>query len=185
MSGVRFWNSAVLAIVLLFNLSLFTGCNAPKSHLATFNGHFERADYENSALFAQKKISKNKNPRGEDLLWALQLGTVQRIQQEHTKSTETFDKAEEMLKYYDEQLTLGDGIGATVVNENIIPYRGEEYDGIMVNVYKALNFMAEKEFDLARVEFNRALDRQRRERPAKKRIFKIQRRKSRNTGNLS
>jgi hypothetical protein len=32
----------------------------------------------------------------------------------------------------------------------------------MVNVYKALNFMVEKEFDLARVEFNRALDRQRR-----------------------
>jgi hypothetical protein len=67
-----------------------------------------------------------------------------------------------MLKFYDEQSRIGDGIGSTIVNENIIPYRGEEYDGIMVNVYKALNFMAEKKFELARVEFNRALDRQRR-----------------------
>jgi hypothetical protein len=162
MSGVRFRNSAVFAILVLLNLSLFTGCNAPKGHLATFNSHFLSSDYEKSALFARKKISKRKNPKGEDLLWALQLGTVERIQKQYTKSTESFDKAEDMLKYYDEQSTLGDGIGATIVNENIIPYRGEEYDGIMVNVYKALNFMAEKDFDLARVEFNRALDRQRR-----------------------
>lgn len=162
MNGVRFKKLSIFAVLGLLSLPFFTGCNAPKSHLAIFNGHFERFDYENSALFARKKISKNKNPKGEDLLWALQLGTVQRIQQEHTKSTETFDKAEEMLKYYDEQSTLGDGIGATVVNENIIPYRGEEYDGIMVNVYKALNFMAEKKLELARVELNRALDRQRR-----------------------
>lgn len=162
MSGVRFKNLSVFVILALLSLPFFTGCNAPKSHLATFNGHFERFDYENSALFAQKKISKNKNPKGEDLLWALQLGTVERIQQKYTKSTETFDKAEDMLKYYDEQSRLADGISSTIVNENILPYRGEEYDGVMVNVYKALNFMAEKKFDLARVEFNRALDRQRR-----------------------
>jgi hypothetical protein len=162
MSGDRFKKPIIFAILALLSLPFFTGCNAPQGHLATFNGHFERSDYENSALFAEGKISKQNNPKGEDLLWALQLGTVQRIQQEYTKSTETFDKAEEMLKYYDEQSRLADGIGTTIVNENIIPYRGEDYDGIMVNVYKALNFMAEKEFDLARVEFNRALDRQRR-----------------------
>jgi len=162
MNGVRFKKHVVFAVLVLSILPFFAGCNAPKDHLATFNGHFERFDYENSALFAEKKISKQANPKGEDLLWSLQLGTVKRIQQDYTKSTESFDKAEDMLKYYDEQSTLGDGIGSTIVNENVIPYRGEEYDGIMVNVYKALNFMAGKEFDLARVEFNRALDRQRR-----------------------
>ncbi len=162
MSGIRFKNSVVFTYLALIILPFLGGCNTPKDQLAVFNGHFERFDYEKSAQFAEKKISKKKNPKGEDLLWALQLGTVQRIQQEYTNSTESFDKAEDMLKYYDEQSTLGDGIGSTIVNENVIPYRGEEYDGIMVNVYKALNFMAEKEFDLARVEFNRALDRQRR-----------------------
>jgi hypothetical protein len=162
MSGVRFKNLSVFAILTLLNLPFFTGCNVPGDQLTTFNRHFSGSNYEESALFAQKKISNNKNPKGEDLLWALQLGTVKRIQQDYTKSTESFDKAEEMLKYYDEQFRLADSIGTTIVNENIIPYRGEEYDGIMVNVYKALNFMSEKKFDLARVEFNRALDRQRR-----------------------
>ena len=162
MSGVRYKNSVVFKVLALLILPFFAGCNAPQGHLAAFNGYFERFDYEKSAQFAKKKISKKKNPKGEDLLWALQLGTVTRIQQDYAKSTESFDKAEDMLKYYDEQSTIGDGIGSTVVNENVIPYRGEEYDGTMVNVYKALNFMAERNFDLARVEFNRALDRQRR-----------------------
>ncbi|MHC4104941.1 MAG: COG3014 family protein [Planctomycetota bacterium] len=162
MNGVRLKNPVVLAVLALLILPFFTGCNAPKGQLAAFNGHFLSSDYEKSAQFAEKKISKKKNPKGEDLLWALQLGTVTRIQQDYTKSTESFDKAEDMLKYYDEQSTIGDGIGSTLTNDNIIPYRGEEYDGIMVNVYKALNFMAERNFDLARVEFNRALDRQRR-----------------------
>jgi hypothetical protein len=162
MSGIGSKNSVVFTVLALLILPFFAGCNAPQGQLAAFNGHFESFDYEKSARFAEKKISKKKNPKGEDLLWAMQLGTVQRIQQDYSKSTESFDKAEDMLKYYDEQSTLGDGIGSTVVNENVIPYRGEEYDGIMVNVYKALNFMAERNFELARVEFNRALDRQRR-----------------------
>ncbi|MCP4256933.1 MAG: hypothetical protein GY774_05310 [Planctomycetes bacterium] len=162
MSGFRFKNSVVFAVSALLILPFFAGCNAPKDQLDVFNGHFVRFDFEKSAQFAKKKISKRKNPKGEDLLWALQLGTVQRIQQDYIKSTESFDKAEDMLKYFDEQSRIGDGIGSVIVNDNMIPYRGEEYDGIMVNVYKALNFMAEKRFDLARVEFNRALDRQRR-----------------------
>ncbi|MDT8300509.1 MAG: hypothetical protein RQ760_03430 [Sedimentisphaerales bacterium] len=162
MNGDKFKNPVVFAALGILILPFFAGCNAPKGQLAAFNGHFLSSDYEKSAQFAEKKISKKKNPKGEDLLWALQLGTVQMIQQDYTKSNESFDKAEEMLKYFDEQSTLGDGIGSTLTNDNIIPYRGEEYDGIMVNVYKALNFMAERNFELARVEFNRALDRQRR-----------------------
>jgi len=162
MNGVRFKKPVVYAVLALLILPFFAGCNSPQDQLAAFNGHFLSSDYEESAQFAEKKISKKKNPKGEDLLWALQLGTVQRIQQDYAKSTESFDKAEDMLKYFDEQSTIGDGIGSTLANDNIIPYRGEEYDGIMVNVYKALNFMAERNFELARVEFNRALDRQRR-----------------------
>jgi len=162
MNGVRIGYPLLLAILTLLILPFSAGCNTPKDHLKAFNTHFEASNYENSALFAQKKIGKQKNPKGEDLLWALQLGSVERIRKDYQKSTECFDKAEDMLKYYDEQFTGGDIIGSTVASDNVNPYRGEEYDGVMVNTYKALNFMAEGKMDLARVEFNRALDRQRR-----------------------
>ncbi len=162
MSKVRHRGPILFVISIPLLLTFFTGCNAPKSHLATFNKHFEKLEYEEAALFAEKKIVKRKKPNGEDLLWTLQLGSVERIRQDYQKSTECFDKAEKMIKFYDEQSRIGDGLGSTLASDNVIPYRGEEYDGIMVNTYKALNFMAEGKLDLARVEFNRALDRQRR-----------------------
>jgi hypothetical protein len=162
MNKVRLTHPLLFAILTLSILPFSIGCNAPKDNLKVFNTSFEASNYDNSALFAEKKIGRRKNPAGEDLLWALQLASVERIRQNYPKSTEVFDKAEDMLKFYDEQFKAGDIIGSTAASDNVNPYRGEEYDGVMVNTYKALNFMIEGKLDLARIEFNRALDRQRR-----------------------
>ena len=158
------YHYSLVSVLALFSLLFSTGCNAPKDQLNIFNSHFEASEYEAAILFAEKKISNRKDPAKDDLLWTLQAAAAERSSKDHQKSTEYFDKSEDMLKYYDEQSDLGDAFASTIVNENIIPYRGQEYDGIMVNTYKALNFMAEGNMDLARVEFNRALDRQRRAR---------------------
>ena len=157
---------------IVFSLSvlsalLFAGCNAPKSHLAKFNSAFRsesmgNCGFVNSTELAQSKISKSEKPKGEDLLWSMQLGCVERAKQDYVQSNVYFDKAEEMLNYFDYQNVAVDSAASIAVSDNIVPYLGEEYDGIMINTYKALNFMALGDNDLARVEFNRALDRQRR-----------------------
>jgi len=171
-------------IVFLLILSLLAGCNAPKSHLQTFNKHFTNSKVEKSLEFAQSKIGKRKNPAGEDLLWTLQAATIERLRRNYRKSTEYFDKSEEMLKYFDYQNKTLDSATSIAVNENIVPYLGEEYDGIMVNTYKALNFMALGDTDLARVEFNRALDRQRRAKETfAEEIAKTKERLDKNQGN--
>lgn len=155
--------SCVRSVVFLLSLlPFFAGCNAPKSHLQTFNKRFMSSNLEKSLDFAQSKIGKRKNPAGEDLLWTLQAAAIERLRQNYRQSTDYFDKSEEMLKYFDYQNQTVDSAASIAVNENIVPYLGEEYDGIMVNTYKALNFMALADNDSARVEFNRALDRQRR-----------------------
>ena len=166
---------AVLAVVL-------GGCNPASSDLNKFNNYF-KTEYlagpalEESVAFAQsrtgmvlsdkelakgRKVKKDRKPRSEDLLWTMQLGCLERLRQNHKKSTDYFDKSEEMLNYFDQQNQLADSVAKTLVNENVVAYLGTEYDGIMVNTYKALNFMTLGQRDLARVEFNRALDRQRR-----------------------
>ncbi len=160
--GDRSSNVPVL-LVLFTGLGLFTaGCNAPKDHLTAFDRQFVCCNYEQSAAFAQNKIRGKDKPSGEDLLWTLQLGSIERMRHNYEKSSEYFDKAEDMLKFFDEQFNAGDVVLTTAVNDNALPYKGEEYDGIMVNTYKALNFMMTGKQDLARVEFNRAMDRQRR-----------------------
>src|SRR4030043_1208464 len=90
--------STLLAVLTLSILPFSIGCNTPKDNLKVFNTSFEASNYDNSAVFAEKKIGRRKNPDGEDLLWALQLASVERIRQNYPKSTEVFDKAEDMLK---------------------------------------------------------------------------------------
>jgi hypothetical protein len=152
------------AVFVLLVGPYLSGCNPAKSDLAVFNAQFEAANYSGAGLFAQNKIKKDKTPSGDDLLWTLQLAAVERTQLNYEQSTACFDKAEEMFNHYAKQSEVVDAVGATIVNDNVVPYKGQQYDGIMVNTYKALNFLAAKNLDLARVEFNRALDRQMRAR---------------------
>jgi hypothetical protein len=130
------------------------------SDLGIFNRQFEAGDFNQAGKFAESKIKKDKNPSGDDLLWELQLAASERAELNHSKSVASFDKAEETMNYFAPNSEVLDTIGSTLVNDNAIPYKGQEYDGIMVNTYKALDFLAEKKSDQARVEFNRALDRQ-------------------------
>ena len=154
-------------LVLLFIALFAEGCNAPKDALNQFDASFRTGALNNSGFdkavsLAQSKTSESKNPKKEDLLWSMQLGSIERMNKNYSLSNEYFDKSEDMLKYFDYQNETIDSAAAIVTNDNIVPYVGEEYDGIMVNTYKALNFMALGDNELARVEFNRALDRQRR-----------------------
>jgi hypothetical protein len=152
-----------LALLCVLFAALVCGCNSQRDKLETFNNHYAAGNYTDSSAFAEKQLKQRKTPKGNDLLWALQAGSVKRVQGDFAKSTEFFDQAEAALKYYDlNQSKFLDGFAATVVNDNAVAYLGQEYDGVMVNVYKGLNFISEGKRDLARVEFNRALDRQRR-----------------------
>jgi hypothetical protein len=152
-----------LALSCVLFAALVCGCNSQRDKLETFNNHYAAGNYTDSSAFAEKQLKQRKKPKGNDLLWALQAGSVKRVQGDFAKSTEFFDQAEAALKYYDlNKSKFLDGIAATVVNDNAVAYLGQEYDGVMVNVYKGLNFISEGKRDLARVEFNRALDRQRR-----------------------
>lgn len=163
--GKRF--SYYVLRLIFISVMFLAGCNAPKNDLLRFNTAFRTdslnsSNLDNSIQIARSKAGKSKDPKGEDLLWAMQLGSLERINQDYKQSNDDFDKAEEMLNFFDYHNKAADSVAATAVNENIVPYLGEEYDGIMVNTYKALNFMALGDNELARVEFNRALDRQRR-----------------------
>jgi hypothetical protein len=153
-------NRVSTAILVLIAAICLQGCNPARSDLTNFNCCFEAADYNHAGLYAQGKIGKGKTPSGNDLLWTLQLAAMERAQLNHRQSITCFDKAEDMLKHFDEQSEILDAAGSTIVNDNIVPYKGQEYDGVMVNTYKALDFLAERNIDLARVEFNRALERQ-------------------------
>ncbi len=117
-----------------------------------------------SSDFIGEKIQSNS----DSLLWLELGGSLKRKCKNYNISNDYFDRAE---NYYKERVDLK-GVGenlsdiffTTLVNQNVKEYNGNIFEAIMINVYKGLNFMSLGKKELARVEFNRALDRQRRAR---------------------
>jgi len=128
-----------------------------------YDRYFEHGELKMAVSTAQNAVRKGGKPSRDNVLWMLQLGVAERLEGRFEQSTQWFDKAEELMQYYAVDWgKAANWTAATAINDNIIPYKGTIYDGVMVNTYKAANFMQAGRMDVARVEFNRALDRQRR-----------------------
>jgi hypothetical protein len=162
MLGNRCISYAGLAVWLL----LIGGCNPARQHLEQFNTLFLNGQYQEASQFCAGRISDPNKASGDNLLWALQMGSVQRVNRNYAESNLWFDRCEELMKTFDPQSRQTDVVGTTLVNDTIIPYRGQIYDGIMVNTYKAMNFLALGNTEYARVELNRAMERQSRAKDA-------------------
>lgn len=147
-----------------------------------FNKHYY-SGHEQKAL----KHAINEAESG-DVLWNLQAGIVGfelRSPRAHT----LLEKGERLFTRYEQAGLLGGSlgnVGAVLVNENVKTYRGNIYEGVMFHYYKALNAMSFSDYALARVEFNRANDRQRRakdyfQKDAQKAFEQLERQKNNNS----
>ena len=79
-------------------------------------------------------------------------------------SNEAVERAEQGIREQQEASLVGAVAGqvaAVFANDNVLTYQVQEYDGIMVNAYKAVNLLQQGETDKARVEFKRVEERQR------------------------
>ncbi|BCG64294.1 MAG: hypothetical protein methR_P2067 [Methyloprofundus sp.] len=135
-----------------------------REQLEAFNKLYAPGQYQQAAE-SQVALKSSAKADPADLLTSLQAGTAFRYAQQLAQSNEQFDQAEAILKYHNQQMLLGktaSSVGSILVNDAVLDYSGTAYDGIMINTYKALNFWQQGDQQNARVEFNRALDRQRR-----------------------
>ncbi|WP_066388018.1 hypothetical protein [Helicobacter himalayensis] len=137
---------------------LFSACSH-KDAMDNFTNSYYNGDLQKAYKLAKE------NADGDDIvLWGMQAGIVG-AQLEKKESYELLDKSEQVFSQYEAQGLLSgvfDNVGAVILNENIKTYRGNMYEGVLLNYYKALISMRNGENALARVEFNRANDRQRR-----------------------
>lgn len=142
----------------LIFIVLFSGCSSVS--LFEVSQEYYQGN-PNKAFALSLRGTKNKT----DALLFEMMGGVIGFDLSLSQSLALLERAEEKINANERQGMLTDlfeGIGAVVVNENIIPYKGYLYEGVMVNYYKALLLMKEGDLANARVEFNRANDRQRR-----------------------
>lgn len=113
-----------------------------------------------AAEFAAKAI-KAKDSK-DTVIWRLEEGAALRADGRFQESNAALDVAEEKVNRYDEsaKVKVGSEAAALLSNQQQLPYEGRAYDKIMLNAYKALNYLLIGEPEKARVEFTRALQRQ-------------------------
>lgn len=80
-----------------------------------------------------------------------------------TRSVAAFDDAARRVDDYEAaaKIKVGSETAALFTNQANTPYRGRAYDKVMLHTYQALNYLQLADADAARVELNRALQRQR------------------------
>ena len=135
-----------------------TACSHHDS-LQSFNKYYYGGNDEKAYKYAKDKAGKSG-----DVLWNLQAG-VSAFTSHQEDTLNLLEQGETLFSKYESEGLMGGifgSVGSVLVNENIRDYRGNIYEGVMFNYYKALNAMRMGDYALARVEFNRANDRQRR-----------------------
>jgi len=160
-TGMRTVQPLVLPAIAGLVLALVGGCAGHKKKTDAILQSY-RAGQMDAALAQVEEAVADSNEKDE-LIWLLEAGAVARAAGDYELSNDYFDRADAIYSDYrmEAEVSLSDEAAATITNQAELPYRGRTYDGIMLNTYKALNYMALGEPEAARVELNRAYHRQR------------------------
>lgn len=145
-------------IFALFCALSFSAC-ASMGDIATLEVlYYDGKNVEDSYSYAKKYAD-------DDFLWALQSGILAYQLGESTNANEYLNGAEVFFESTSGENAFNSGFksfASIIISNGMFEYNGAFYESVFVNHYKALNAIMTGDFQSARVEFNRANDRQRR-----------------------
>jgi len=148
--------SALWLLVLLMN-----GCASYTDQTQSIRAEWNVGNYPAAAQIASQASAKSSSTN--TVLWDLEAGATARAAGDTAGSVEAFKRADTLFDYWDTQpeISISRESASLLINPTVLPYRGTDYDRIMESTYQALNYLQLGKLDEARVELNRALERQR------------------------
>lgn len=138
-----------------------TGCKTYRDQASGMRAAWAQGRYAEAAEQFEQKA--NKKDDGKDgVIWHLEAATALRALGNYEQSNLHFDEAAQQIDEYEQKakVSVSSEVGATMSNQQNLPYKGRPYDKIMLHTYKALNYLAMGEIDKARPEIIRAYQRQ-------------------------
>ena len=166
----------VQSLLLAVMVSLLaTGCKTYDQQNQVVR-YWREGNLPQAVTEANKMADKNADNKNA-VIWRLEQGAVLRANGQYDDSNKAFDAAQQKIDRYAQEarVKISNETGALLSNQAELPYEGRAYDGIMLNTYMALNYLALGEPDKARPELIRAYQRQQDAvEDNKKRIQKIQ-----------
>ncbi len=154
-------NKHPFTLVLLLGAQALAGCLSYTEQSAQLRSAWTAGDYLGAKNAAA--VGAKASPSRDTVLWDLELGAAARAANDTAASMTALQRADALFDYWDGQpdISISQETAALLTNQSVLPYRGRDYDRIMESTYQALNYLHLGKFDEARVELNRALERQR------------------------
>lgn len=142
-------------------ITLATGCQTYSTQNKKSGDLWTQGQVKAAAAEFAAKATKEKDSK-DTVIWRLEEGAALRADNQFKESNTALEAAEEKVNKFDEGAKVKVGSEALALLSNLanLPYEGRAYDKIMLNTYKALNYLQLGEPDKARVEFTRSLQRQ-------------------------
>ena len=158
----------MLAMLLigLASLAQISGCATP----TVFTPYTKRITPLVEDLKTGRQIDLSQcllqESQGKDaILYAMERGRLAQIRGEIEQSIRNFGDSMEAISLNDEKAIIsasqvGNQAQAIIVNDNVIAYEGERYERVMLHHFQALNYLAKRDLEGARVEIRRANEEQ-------------------------
>ena len=110
------------------------------------NGELDKAS---AILEKDRQLKKNKNR----LLYLMNKGYLEHLMGNFTESNKFLDEAD--LHMEDQRKDFASEALALISNPEVKPYKAEDFERVLVNYYKAINFLEQGAYDEAIVECKR------------------------------
>ncbi|HPD18516.1 MAG TPA: hypothetical protein PLF61_02505, partial [Candidatus Goldiibacteriota bacterium] len=141
-----------LILFFCFLIIFLTGCAVPfhkKLDQYLTSGQYKEADelIESEKTKPKENVYSSKN----ELLYFMDKGAVRQMMGDYKTSSDNLTKAEDVIdKLYTRSLT--DETWSFFSNDLNLNYSGEDFEQVMVNVIRTLNYMYSGDFEGAAVE---------------------------------
>ena len=147
----------IKSICFIFCVLFFNACAVMKGY---DNSNYQKKVLLDKDSCAMLATFDEKN----DLVYnGSYYGLLARTCKDYKLSISIFDKVEDSYKYNEDlegtASKAGKAVATFFVNDTIKDYQSYDFERSMINIYKALNFIALKDYDSANAELNRALKR--------------------------
>jgi len=133
---------------VFFLCQLWWGCATWYQRTSAFQTAVGQGEFEQ----AEKLLRKDKYQRKERnrILYLLNQGYVEFMLGRSEASNEAFEQAEQLIETQRRQVLAEAAV--LVSNPEVRPYRPEDFEVVMVNIYKALNYLQMGDLEEALVE---------------------------------
>jgi hypothetical protein len=105
--------------------------------------------YDEAVALVEK--AKPEYGSTNEVLWNLDLGVFYNYAGRYRQSNEAFERAEKRIDALFTESVSGNVL-AFISNDNTLPYKGEDFESVVINIYRALNYAELGNLEAALVE---------------------------------